>query len=708
VLGSYNAALDYNNISINTPITSDSAGNIYFGYIASSSARNGLVSGLARIAANGTASWVAASTLANDPAVIQVAMNCAPALSNDGQHVYITVDKGPSTAGYLVELNSTTLAPEARVLLLDPTTNTPGTITDNSTASPTIGPDGDVYFGILEHTYGSNHGRGFLLHFNSNLSQFKTPGLFGLDDTVSIVPRSMVPSYTGVSSYLVMAKYNNYVSVGLAPHYGDGVNKVAVLDPNATEPDPLMPHVLVMNEVLTKAGVTPDADWVATYPNAVREWCINSAVVDPATKSIIVNSEDGTLYRWDLSTNRFTQHVVLCGGLGEAYTPTVIGPDGAVYAISNAHLYRVGLAQPNVAPIADRKATPSTPVTVTIAATDPNGLLLTYGAQADSLLYGLKQSYGLSRDPGAYYTNQRGHGEKYVRGMWSASGYNNPNGYWYYILPNGDLYEFTPPYTNSTLTGAFVAHLGTAVYTFPTQLLDASDTGAPISVSIVGNHLTFSPNPRSLGSYVIVVTASDRRGTGIRGFKVFLPSAQSPTLAPVANQSIAPGVSAVVTLSGADPANLPLTYSAVALPQTYWLNQTYMFYEDPNGYYLNYRGHNERYVRAIKSASGFNDPNGYWYYILPNGDLYEFTPPYTNPSLVGAFVAHLGIDAYYNPSRLYNATYDAVPATLALSGAQLRITPNPTYSGRFVVIATVTNSGQMTASRSINVNVGIA
>jgi hypothetical protein len=73
----------------------------------------------------------------------------------------------------------------------------------------------------------------------------------------------------------------------------------------------------------------------------VREWCINTAAVDPATDSILANSEDGTLYRWDLATNSFTQSVNLTNPTGEAYTPTVIGVDGTVYAINNATLFAV-------------------------------------------------------------------------------------------------------------------------------------------------------------------------------------------------------------------------------------------------------------------------------------------------------------------------------------------------------------------------------
>ena len=154
---------------------------------------------------------------------------------------------------------------------------------------------------------------------------------------------TMVPSYTGSSNYLLMTKYNNYAGLG-----GDGVNKLAILDPNATQTDVRSGQV-VMKEVLTIAGVTPDAEFLANHPNAVREWCINTAVVDPLTHSVLVNSEDGKLYRWDLWTNTFTQVVTLTAGVGEAYTPTLIGPDGTVYAINNATLFAVGVPVPEPA-----------------------------------------------------------------------------------------------------------------------------------------------------------------------------------------------------------------------------------------------------------------------------------------------------------------------------------------------------------------------
>lgn len=55
-----------------------------------------------------------------------------------------------------------------------------------------------------------------------------------------------------------------------------------------------------------------------------------------------VNSEDGKLYRWDLTTNKLSESITLSGAVGEAYTPTPIGADGMVYAINDAVLDAVG------------------------------------------------------------------------------------------------------------------------------------------------------------------------------------------------------------------------------------------------------------------------------------------------------------------------------------------------------------------------------
>jgi hypothetical protein len=314
-------------VFVDTPITIDSAGNAFFGFMVTGSNPAGLAGGIARIDASGAGSWVSAAAAANDSAISKVAMNSAPALSNDRSTVYVAVNSDSMQKAYLVALDSTTLAVKSRVLLLDPQLATPAFVADDATASPTVGPDGDVFYGVLEATTNTHDGRGWLLHFDAGLTTALVPGGFGWDDTASIVPASMVPSYAGTSSYLLMTKYNEY---------RDGQSRVAVLDPKASQVDPISGHA-ILREVLTILGPTFESG----SSGPIKEWCINTAAVDPLTHSVLVNSEDGFLYRWDLTSNTFTQRLRLTSGVGEAYTPTAVGADGAVYAMSNAVLFSI-------------------------------------------------------------------------------------------------------------------------------------------------------------------------------------------------------------------------------------------------------------------------------------------------------------------------------------------------------------------------------
>ncbi|HEX6812084.1 MAG TPA: hypothetical protein VF384_10715 [Planctomycetota bacterium] len=323
-------------VQISTPITSDSNGNLYFGFRVAGALPIALQSGLARIDRNGTGSWVSASTAATDPSIRKVVFNCAPAITADGRSLYVTVNSSNNSGasgGYLLKLDAATLAMQARVRLKDVAVpSIDAYLHDDGTASPTIGPDGEVYIGVLENPFGTNHLRGWLRHFDANLTTSLIPGPFGWDDTASIVPRSMLPQYTGTSSYLVLTKYNNYGSGG-----GDGLNRLGVFDPHASMVDPIS-GALVMNKVIDVLAPTPDP----TFPGGVREWCINTAAIDVPGKSAIVNCEDGKVYRWHLPTNTLSQGVALTIGIGEAYTSTIIGMDGMCFAINDARLYAVG------------------------------------------------------------------------------------------------------------------------------------------------------------------------------------------------------------------------------------------------------------------------------------------------------------------------------------------------------------------------------
>jgi len=324
-------------VTINTPLTIDPSGNVYFGFIVTGANPAGLDSGVARVGADGTSTWIGVRAASGNATMAKVVTNSGPALSPDLATLYVAVNSivpaGEHAAGMLLALDAQTLATKAVTDLRDPKTHALAWVDDNGTSSPTVGPDGDVYFGVLESDTPNHNFRGWLLHYDATLHDGGAVGSFGWDDTVSIVPTAMVPSYNGPAPYLLVAKYNNYAGVGT----GDGKNRMAILDPRQNQTDAIS-AIPVMREILTILGPTADP----SFPGAVREWCINTIAVDPFTNSVLVNSEDGKLYRWHLPSNQLTEQIRFNNGYGEAYTPTAIGPDGAVYAINNSTLFAVG------------------------------------------------------------------------------------------------------------------------------------------------------------------------------------------------------------------------------------------------------------------------------------------------------------------------------------------------------------------------------
>jgi hypothetical protein len=365
-------------VVINTPLTADTNGVVFFGFRTQTNAPaplNTTNSGFARIDSAGNGLYVLAGAAAGDPAISRDSHNCAPALSNDGTTLYVAVKGSTANYAYLLGLDSTTLATKYKVLLRDPRNHNFAGLTDLGTASPMVAPDGDVYFGVFANP--NNASRGFLLHFSADLQTNKIPSGFGWDFTPAIVPTNLAPSYTGTSPYLLFSKYNNYAGSG----DGNGINRIALLDPFASQTDPhsSAPGLKEMREVLTVIGVTPDNEYFgSTYPNAVREWCINTAALNPATKSVFTPSEDGHVYRWDFAANSLTEAYTLGPGVGAPYVPTVIGPDGTVYAMNGGTLFALG-SYTNVSialysSAADlRNAVAGQPITFTAVVTNLDG-----------------------------------------------------------------------------------------------------------------------------------------------------------------------------------------------------------------------------------------------------------------------------------------------------------------------------------------------
>lgn len=344
-------ASSYNStVFVDTPLTADSHGNIFFGFRMqgtpvspfSANANNQPVSGYARISNAGAGTYVMVDAMTGDSTIAKDSHNAAPGLSNDESTVYVVAKQYNSDYhAYICGLDSTTLATKYNRFITDPRPggNAAGPI-DDSTATPMVAPDGDVYMGMFVSPY--NGSRGYLAHYSSDLSVVKTPGAFGWDFTPGIVPASMVPSYHGKSSYLLFTKYNNYAGTG-QDDGGDEINTMAILDPNdETQLDwhPMAAGMTEMREVLTVIGPTPDDQ--TQFPNDTKEWCINACAVNQATDTVSFNSEDGRAYRWNLSQNALSQALTLTVGFGAPYVPSFIGPDGTGYTLNGTYLFAMG------------------------------------------------------------------------------------------------------------------------------------------------------------------------------------------------------------------------------------------------------------------------------------------------------------------------------------------------------------------------------
>lgn len=337
-------------IKICTPIISDKSGNLFFGYevtatVPSSASKLGS-GGIAKVnALTGVGSFVSVAGLAIDSSLSRPAINAAPALSNDGESIYVALTGGSNV---LAKLSTANLALEASVVLQDPSVAGQARLINESSASPMVGPDGHVFMGVFGNQWRESHG--WTLQFDADLKSTNAfgkalpVGAFGWDDTPSVVPAYAVPSYHGRASYLILCKYNNYDDNG-SDAGADGSNKVAVLDPTSNDLSvDRQTGIKVMNEILTVLGPTKTND-DAKHPDARNEWCINSAAIDVNGKAAIINSEDGHMYRWSFVTNQPTETLDLQPATGEAYTETAVGPDGQLYVINNAILFAIGANQ---------------------------------------------------------------------------------------------------------------------------------------------------------------------------------------------------------------------------------------------------------------------------------------------------------------------------------------------------------------------------
>lgn len=226
---------------------------------------------------------------------------------------------------------------------VDPTQNRPGAgaVTDNSTASPVVAPDGSVFFGVYTRFDWS---QGHMVKVSA-AGNFLASYPFGWDTTPALKTRGR--------GYSLVTKENHYSGVG------SYCNVESVCPSDRSASDPASPAAFFITQLSSDLKVewqwqntntltcTRGGDGQVTcvndHPDGF-EFCVNAPAVD-RRGNVYNNSEDGNLYVVG-PDGTLRQHLFLETALGAAYTPLSIGDDGRIYTQNDGHLLVVGQQAP--------------------------------------------------------------------------------------------------------------------------------------------------------------------------------------------------------------------------------------------------------------------------------------------------------------------------------------------------------------------------
>jgi hypothetical protein len=225
---------------------------------------------------------------------------------------------------------------------VDPATNEPppGRVLDDSSSTPTIAPDGSIFYGAYSRY---NWAQGHMFHFSAN-GDFLNAFNFGWDNTPAIYPHG--------GTYSVIFKNNHYGGAGFGSYCDDPNWCPDRSNPNASLLGPEQYFVSQFSPSLNiewnfqntntqSCTRNPDGTLtcVSDHPNGF-EWCVNAAVVD-ANGVVYANSEDGNLYAIGQG-GTLNQRIFQQLAIGAAYTPASMDNNGRIYSQNDGHLFVVG------------------------------------------------------------------------------------------------------------------------------------------------------------------------------------------------------------------------------------------------------------------------------------------------------------------------------------------------------------------------------
>lgn len=315
---------------------------------------------------------------------------------------------------------------------------------------------------------------------------------------------------------------------------------------------------------------------------------------------------------------------------------------------------------------------------VTLAATHPDGTLLTYEASViGSEEYALDQQHDFYT-LASYHENWGGLNERWIRGDDTA---------WFYLLPSGSLNRWGGSFESSQE----IAELSSDVYHDPTRLVDVA---AIAIVSVDGNQLTIDPLSGFVGSFDVDVTTSNGQAESTQRIMVTVEAINNaaPQIAAIADQTISTATSELrVAFVATDSDGDSLQIAAeLVQPEAYQLDQEFDFTSNGD-YYENWGGHDERWINA-------SNGNTSWHYLLPDGQLFRWGGSFEDSTPIAA----LGTAVYDDPSQLTDPV--AVVAEVSVDGDEIVVIPETDFVGQFAVQLTA-DDGLAIATTQFSVDV---
>ncbi len=204
---------------------------------------------------------------------------------------------------------------------VDPATNAPpaAQVSDTSSSSPMVLPDGAVLYGAVT---GYNGSRGHLMKFSAAGELLGTYD-FGWDVTPAIWKHD--------GTYSIVIKDNHYFE------YDGSASRFYITQLSKD----LAVEWKFQNTQTESCTRQPAGNMTCTadHPDGF-EWCINAPAVDPSG-TVFTNAEDGFLYAISQG-GMLKERFFLKLAIGAAYTPLALDRKGRIYALNGGELTVVG------------------------------------------------------------------------------------------------------------------------------------------------------------------------------------------------------------------------------------------------------------------------------------------------------------------------------------------------------------------------------